>query len=406
MLQVTGLDQTIQILLDAFESFETEEETIPIADALGREVAQTVAVSEDMPPYNRSIMDGYAVHAADTFGASAAIPAMLDIAGSIEMGEYVMESLPSGSACRIPTGGMLPSGANGVVMVEYTEEMDDSTVLIEKSIAPGENMIRKGEDSRAGDILFNKGHLLRAQDIGALASLGMPLIDVKCIPKIGIVSTGNEIVQPFGEVLPGKIRDVNTYALAAAAQRDGFMPKMYGIVPDDFEHLRNALALALAQNDVVLISGGSSVGVMDMTLRVIGSMENAHILIQGIALKPGKPTIAARVQNKPVFGLPGHPVSAFIVYHTVILPFLYGLMQREKQIRSIDALFAENYATQQGRDEYILVKLKELDGRMVALPLYAKSGMFITITAADGLVRVPASKEGLYENEQVRVELL
>ena len=405
MLQVTGLDQTIHILLDAFAYSESRGETVPISGALGRGLQEDIHASEDLPPYDRSTMDGFAVRAEDTFGAGASIPAMLQLAGSVEMGEYVDAKLSLGSTYRIPTGGMLPPGADGVVMVEYTEEMDADTVLIEKSIAPGENVIRRGEDCRAGDRLYPKGHTLRAQDIGALASLGISSVSVQRMYQIGIISTGNEIIGPFGNVPRGKIRDVNTYALAAAAQRDGFISKTYGIVPDDFEHLRETLISALAENDAVLISGGSSVGIADMTLKVIASMDDSRLLIHGIALKPGKPTIAASVGNKPVFGLPGHPVSAFIVYHTVILPVLYGILKKKKETRIEEAYFGENYATQPGRDEFILVRLEERKGQKTAVPVYAKSGMFLTITAADGLVRVSASREGLYENERVLVEL-
>ena len=405
MLQVTGLDDAIRILMDAFGTFEPQGETLPVGGALGRTLREDIAAGEDLPPYDRSTMDGFAVRAGDTFGAGASMPAMLRIAGGVEMGEVVSSALEPGTAYRIPTGGMLPPGADGVVMVEYTEEMDSDTVLIEKSISPGENVIRRGDDCRAGDRLYPKGHVLRAQDIGALASLGIPDVGVQSLYRVGIISTGNEIVEPFGAVPPGKIRDVNTYALAAAAQRDGFTVHTYGIVPDDFEHLRETLASALAENDAVLLSGGSSVGVADMTLRVIASMDESRLLVQGIALKPGKPTIAASVGNKPVFGLPGHPVSAFIVYHTVILPVLYGILGKEKEIRVREAFFGENYATQPGRDEYILVKLARQGEKEFAHPVYAKSGMFLTITAADGLVRVPASREGIYENERVRVEL-
>ncbi|MEI6100802.1 MAG: molybdopterin molybdotransferase MoeA, partial [Eubacteriales bacterium] len=322
MLNVTGYTQTIQRLQDELKFLPVETEILPIAKALGRTLAQDIQAEEDIPPYDRSVMDGFAVRAADTFGAGASLPVMMEIAGEVGMGEYVTTVLQKGRAFRISTGGMLPPGADGVVMIEYTEELDANTVLIEKSISPGENIIRKGEDIKIGENLFLKGHVLRPQDIGAMAALGVCAAAVYKPMRIGIVSTGNEIVNPAEKMQPGKIRDINTYALAAAIEKDGFLPKTYEIVPDEFNELKNMLVLALQENDAVLISGGSSVGVMDMTLKVIDSIHNSKILIEGIALKPGKPTIAALVNQKPVFGLPGHPVSAFIVYHTVIAPVM------------------------------------------------------------------------------------
>lgn len=405
MLTVTGYNQTMQLLQNELKCLRIETENLLIEKASGRTLAQDIWAKEDIPPYDRSVMDGFAVLAADTFGAGASLPVMLEIAGEVGMGEYVTQALQKGRAFRIPTGGMLPPGSDGVVMVEYTEELDANTVLIEKSISPGENIIRKGEDIRAGERLFLKGHVLRPQDIGALAALGICTVAVYKQIRIGIISTGNEIVNLADKMKPGKIRDINTYALAAAIEKDGFLPETYGIVSDEFVELKNMLVLALQENDAVLISGGSSVGVMDMTLSVIDSIDNSKILIQGIALKPGKPTIAARVNLKPVFGLPGHPVSAFIVYHTVIAPVMRNLGLIEKEPIVKNAFFSENYATQPGRDEFIMVKLTEKEGKTFAEPVYAKSGMFLTITTADGLVRVPANKEGLYQNEQVTVEL-
>lgn len=403
MLKVKSFDEAMNILEHNFARRDLT--VLPITEALNMALAGDVYAGEDIPPYDRSTMDGYAVFAADTFGASASLPAMLDIGGAVEMGEYVQAALNRGQAFKIPTGGMLPQGADSVVMVEYTEELDKNTVLIEKSVSPLENVIKKGEDIQKGALLFAAGHFLRPQDIGALCSLGIQHVPVCKSMRIGILSTGNEIVDPFGPVAPGKIRDINTYAIAAAMQKDGLIPHTYGIIKDEFESLTGALKKAFDENDAVIISGGSSVGIMDMTLKAILSLEGAQLLIEGIALKPGKPTIAASVQGKPVFGLPGHPVSAFVLYHAVVAPLFAQLSGRKRAGMMQRACFYENYATQPGRDEFIMVRILEEQGKRYAKPVHAKSGMFVSITGADGIVRVPASKEGLYEGEEVDVQL-
>lgn len=405
MLKVTSYDKTIEILKEEFTVASVQSETVPITEALGRVLAKEIIADEDLPPYSRSTMDGYAVMASDTFGTSSSQPAMLELSGSIAMGEYIEGKIRKGTAYGIATGGMLIEGADSVVMVEYTEELDKNTVLIEKSVSPGENVIRRGDDIRLGERLFQQGHILRPQDIGALASLGIESVCVNKRMSVGIISTGNEIVNPFGPAEPGKIRDINTYLLTAAVRKDGYTAKSYDIVPDDFEKLRGALLLALKENDSVLLSGGSSVGIMDQTLKVINSIEGAKMLIEGIALKPGKPTIVADISGKPVFGLPGHPVSAFVLYYAAVSP-LYRFMNGQKHDPEVKkAYFFENYATQPGRDEFIMVKLINEEGRTLAKPIHAKSGMFITITKADGFVRVPANKEGLYKDEEVSVQL-
>lgn len=403
MFNVSSYEETHNMLMDKFKNYGLRTVDVEINEALGRVLGENLYCPEDLPPFDRSTMDGYAVRAEDTFGASSSLPAILDIAGKVYMGEYVDFSISKGETCSIPTGGMLPEGADSVVMVEYTEKLDDRTVLVEKSVSPGENVIKKGEDIKKGDIMFKKGHIIRPQDIGVLASAGIRKIKVLDRLKVAVISTGNEIVDPFEPILPGRIRDINTYSLTAAVLGDGMEPVTYGIVQDKFENLKDDLKTALESSDVVLLSGGSSVGVMDMTYRAIESLEDAEMLVHGVAVKPGKPTIIARVGQKAVFGLPGHPVSAFIIYHTVVSRFLKAVIGIGEDINIKEAFLSENYASTPGRDEFVMVRLIKDKERITAYPVYGKSGMMATMSLADGYIHIPASREGMYKDEKVKV---
>lgn len=405
MLNVKSLKDTHNMLIEKFRDCLIQTVDVKIDQALGRVVAKDIYCPEDQPPFSRSTVDGYAVRAEDTFGASMFLPAMVDIVGEVKMGKQVDLIINRSQACSIPTGGMLPVGSDSVVMVEYTEKLDNNTVLIEKPVSPGENVILKGEDVRKGEMLFSKGHVLRPQDIGVLASAGIHEVSVYERFKVAIISTGDEVVDPFKQVTAGKIRDINSYSLSAAVLKDGFCPIPLGIVKDSFDSLRNVLKKALEAADVVLLSGGSSVGIMDMTYKVIGSLDESEIFIHGVAIKPGKPTIIARVGRKAVFGLPGHPVSAFILYHTVVSSFLNLIIGKSDASNMREAYFSENYASAPGRDEFVMVNISEENGRMLACPVHGKSGMIATMSRADGYVHIPASSEGIYKDEKVCVHL-
>jgi molybdopterin molybdotransferase len=354
----------------------------------------------DIPGFDRSVVDGYAVRAADTAGAGDAIPALLTCTGRISMGQPDGTlSLIPGTCAYIPTGGVLPAGADAVVMVEYTEEAGE-TVLVKKPAACGENVLLRDEDFKKGETVFSPGRRLSPQDAGVLAACGCVAVAVARKPVVGIISTGNELVPATVVPGPGQVRDANAPMLAAYLADYGCIPKVYGIVRDEKEAFEAVLKKAVPECDVVILSGGSSKDDRDMTAGTIAAM--GAVLVHGIAIAPGKPTIVGRIDGKPVFGLPGHPASAFVVIIAIVRPLLDRMLgvrmplQRTKQ-----ATLSVNIPSQRGREEYVRVLL---DGS-VATPLFGKSGLLNTLVRSSGLVRIPAGAEGLEQGCEVEVIL-
>jgi molybdopterin molybdotransferase len=384
-------------------------EEIPLAKTTGRILAGDIISDVDLPDFLRSTMDGYAVRASSTFGASEANPAFLAIKGSIAMGESPDFSVGIGEAAKISTGGMLPEGADSVVMVEHTELIDNTSIEVYRSVAPGQNILEKGEDIRNGDVLLRGGHRLRPQETGLLAAFGKETVQVYKKPIIGIISTGDEIV-PIDQVPAlGKIRDINTYTLSGLAIGAGAVPVTFGIVRDDFNDLFEKCTMAQAQSDMVLISGGSSVGVRDFTVEVLSALPDSSILVHGISISPGKPTILAKTRNQAFWGLPGHVVSAMIVFEVVVRPFIEhigGLSQAYKKKFKLSALLSRNISSAQGRIDFTRVKLVEKDGALWAEPILGKSGLINTMVQADGLIEVGLNTEGLNKGDEVEVRLL
>lgn len=381
-------------------------ETIPLLESLGRVLAEDVAAKEDVPGFHRSTMDGFAVKAADTFGASEGLPAYLDVGGEVLMGREPAGELVSGQAWAIPTGGMLPAGADAVVMVEYTEPLDERTVGITRPAAPGENVVRRGEDVPSGGVVLTAGRRVRPQDLGILAAVGVTEVPVLPRLKVGIVSSGDEVIPPNAVPKPGQVRDINSYTLFGLVADGGGIPKMYGIVPDDFAALKDTLAGALAENDIVLVSGGSSVGGRDNTARVIDELGRPGILFHGINIKPGKPTIGAAVDGKALFGLPGHPVSAMVVYDLLVDPLVRrgGYANAAKQT-AVRAKLTRNTRSAAGREDFIRVRLYAENGELFAEPVLGKSGLISTMVKADGIAHIPEGREGVEAGEYVEVKL-
>ncbi len=365
-----------------------------------RVLALDMTSPEDMPAFNRSTVDGYAVRAEDTFGSSESLPGMLDYTDSVQMGREPQFTIANGQCAWIPTGGMLPLGSNAAIMVEYTEKLGEDTILVSRPVAPGENVMLKGEDIKQGSIIFRTGKILKAQDIGLLSSLGIDSVPVFRPYHIGILSTGDEIIPVRQVPAIGQVRDVNSYSIAAALESCGALPQRYPLVEDDIASLHQAVDKALHENDVVIMSGGSSVGVADYSVGVMLSFPDAEMLFHGIAVKPGKPTVGVRVGNKLIIGLPGHPVSALMVFNilcaSIISPHL---------VRQVDAQITLNIASQPGRDDFCPVQLEEeLDGRK-AKPLLGKSGLMSILAQADGYVHIPYEKQGIRAGEMVKVNL-
>ena len=386
-------------------------EAIRVAGALGRVLGQDLKAPTNLPDFHRANMDGYAVRAADTFGASGSIPAYLKVMGSVEMGKAPTRSVRKGEAMRIATGGMLPPGADAVVMIEYTDEPGDGTVEVHRGAAPWENVLRIGEDIRKGEPVFARGRRLRARDLGALTGVGITRVPVFKKPRAALLSTGDEIVAPDARPHPGQVRNINTYALLAMAAEAGAVVTDLGVIPDRPESLHRALAQALARHDVVLISGGSSVGAKDMTVDIITSFPRSEIIFHGISVAPGKPTILARALGKPVLGLPGHPVSALVIFEIFGVPLIRVLGGEDRvgvfiPQRTVRAHLSQNVASQPGREDYVRVTLARGESGSVATPMAGKSGAIFNLVKADGLVRIPASAEGLEAGTEVEVVLL
>jgi molybdopterin molybdotransferase len=333
------------------------------------------------------------VRAVDTAGAGAAVPAQLRVAGAVEMGRPAPARLHAGEAMRIPTGGMLPAGADAVVMVEHTVEPGDGTVRIARAAAAGQHVMRRGEDMRRGAVLLAAGHRCRPHDVGALAGIGASRVLVYRRPRVALIATGNEIVPPEVTPKPGQVRSINQYALRAMIVAEGGEALDLGVVPDRHAAITRALTRALRTADAVLLSGGSSVGIKDLTPAVIRALPRARVLVHGIRIKPGKPTLIARVGTTPVLGLPGHPVSALVVFEIFGAPLVRRLGgEPEAQAFAprvrIPARLATAIVSTAGRDDWVRVRLEERDGEWIAHPLAGGSAEIASFVHADGMLRI------------------
>jgi molybdopterin molybdotransferase len=348
-------------------------------------------------------MDGFAVRASDTFGASEGLPAYLQLKGEVLMGRSAHDiALKTGDCARIATGGMLPPDADAVVMVEQTQEAKGGTIEVLRAVAPGENVVQVGEDVRTGDPILMQGHQLRPQDVGGLLALGFTRICAARRLRVGIVSGGDELVDPNLEPGPGQIRDINSYTLAALVSRAGHQPCLAGIYPDEYAELEAAARQALDSNDVVILSAGSSVSTRDMTATVIESLGSPGVLVHGVSLKPGKPTILAVCDGKAVFGLPGNPVSCMVTFDLFVAPTLAHLSGAQQPPRNtVRARLARNIASATGREDYIQVKLENGE----AVPVFGKSNLIYTLIRADGMVKIPLDVGGLAAGAEVEVVL-
>ncbi|MFO7558360.1 MAG: molybdopterin molybdotransferase MoeA [Desulfobacterales bacterium] len=401
--KVTDLEKVLELVSE----FKTvEKEIIPILKAGRRIIAENIVSDRDLPDFVRSTMDGYAIQASSTFGATEANPAFLRMTGSILMGETATLSIAPGEAARISTGGMLPDGADSVVMIEHTQKIDEVALEIYRSVAPGNNIIKKGEDFRKGEKILSSGCRLRSQEIGLLAAFGRERITVYKKPIVGIISTGDEIVPINENPGPAQIRDINSYSLSDLVFQAGGVPVPYGIVRDNFQDLKEKCSLAHEKSDMVIISGGSSVGTRDYTIDVLSALPEAKILVHGISISPGKPTILARAAGRPVWGLPGHVVSSMIVFHMVVHPFIEhisGSSSGSGKHREIPARLSRNISSAQGRLDCIRVRLTQKEGLLEAEPILGKSALINTMVKADGIIVIGLNSEGLEKGSLVSV---
>jgi molybdopterin molybdotransferase len=400
------VDETMDIIDQHFAPIH-EPVRISITEAVGRILAEDVYSTQQVPPFARATVDGYAIQARTIYGASESMPAFLDIIGKIQMGKGAEIPLLEGHAQYIPTGGMVPEGADSVVMIEYVEEVGE-LLNVYRQVAPGENVIRAGDDISIGDYALAKGSRLRPQDLGLLAAIGVTEVAVYKIPTAGILSTGDEIVPPEQtELAPGEIRDINSIMIGSRLQQLGAHVIYGGIVQDEYEEFLTRAKALFEQVDLLVLSGGSSVGTRDFTVQVLGALGEPGVLVHGVATKPGKPTIVGKSQGKPVLGLPGHPVSALIMLDLLGVPILRKLQGESRDVldKRIRARISRNIPSSVGRSDYIRVTLEERENELWAIPVFGKSGLVSTLSESDGIVEISANKEGILEGEQVKVRL-
>ena len=400
MLHVKTPEEVLALIESEFTPV-TETELVSLSASMGRVLAEDIAATEYVPDFDRSTVDGYAVRARDTFGCSDAIPAILPVQGEVFMGQGAEFELNREECVAVPTGGAIPKGADSVVMVEFTEDYGDGTIGIAKSVAPGANMIFRGDDVYPGKVILRKGRVLSSQDIGALAAIGRVQVPVCRKLTVGVISTGDELVPPEVTPAPGQVRDVNSPMLEAMLTAFGVQVINYGIVIDNEAMLREKVEKAVAACDAVLLSGGSSVGVKDAACRIIESM--GSLLLHGIAIKPGKPTILGKTGVKPLVGLPGHPVAAYFITRLFVLPLLSRLTGREQEIYTTTAKVTENIGANHGRAQYQCCRLERKDGELYAYPIRGKSGLITTLAGSSGYFCIDRDCEGLPKYAEIQV---
>ncbi len=379
----------------------TSQKKVPAFNSLNYVTSEDIHSPENIPGFNRSTVDGYAVLSKDTEGASPSIPALLEIEGEIKMGEKPFcKKLKKGKTIKVSTGGALPEGADAVVMYEYTQEIGN-TLEIYRPVASGENVIKEDEDIKKGELIVKKGSILRVQEVQAILSSGITEVNVFSKPKIAIISTGDEIVPPGPKKSKFKIRDTNSFVLSSFLKRDGESPEFLGIIKDKKEDLFNSIEKNYNKFDVFLISGGSSMGVRDITEETL--KEFGEILFHGIRVSPGKPLIFAKGNKKIFLGLPGHPVSSFISYFTIVKPLIIKIQGGNDYRIKPDGFVTlkRNVASKQGRESFIPVKLEYNNKNIIAAPILGESGLISIIKISDGFIRIPETREGAYRGEEI-----
>jgi molybdopterin molybdotransferase len=406
-LKLTPVQQALQVLISKLQ-VKVISERVATIDALGRVTAESIYTPLPLPPFPRSTVDGYAVRATDTFGASESLPAYLRVIGEILMGTPPGFDINPGEAGLIHTGGMLPESCNAVVMIEYTQPVGLDTVEILRPVAVGENIINIGEDVQIGDEVISTGVRIRPAEIGGLAALGIVKLEVARKPIIGIISTGDEVVPPENTLLPGQVWDINSYSLSALMEQAGAIPKLYGVVPDQVDILKSTCFQALNECDLLLITAGSSASARDLTARVINQLGSPGVLVHGVNIKPGKPTILAICSGKVVIGLPGNPVSAMVIAGLFVVPVVESLLgiPNVSFHPKFQARLTSNIPSQAGREDWVAARLSaDQDGYQVE-PIFSKSNLIFSLVRANSMVRVPADATGLSAGELVEVHLL
>lgn len=408
-LKLLPPDQALKLFRDHL-SLQPSPEEVDTVDALGRVNFAPIVAPYPLPSFQRSTVDGYAVRAAETYGASESLPAYLQLYAEILMGQTPGFVLPAGCCALIHTGGMLPENADAVVMIENTQLVparSGQNVEILRAAAIGENIIKVGEDVYQGQEVIPSGAPVRPAEIGGLMALGLTRLKVARQPRVAIISSGDEVVPPDAPISAAQVRDVNSYSLGALVKQSGGLPVCYGIVPDQASVLAIKASQALEADDMLVITAGSSASARDLTSQVIADLGKPGVLVHGVNVRPGKPTILAVCDGKPVIGLPGNPVSALVIAWLFVRPVIWSMLGLRHMIQqpSIPARMSINLASSSGREEWIAVCLRPGPDGMYAEPVFGKSNLIFTLARADGLVRLPADATGLNAGENVEVIL-
>ena len=413
-------DEARDLMLSHLSYPLLDSESMDVVSSLNRVLAQDVLAAHPLPDFQRSTVDGYAVRASDTHGASDSLPAYLTLIGEVPMGNKPSFEIGQGQCALIHTGGMLPKGTDAVVMVEYTQKTSEisddfgslnTDIEISRAVADGENVIRVGEDVVQGKLVLPKGTLIRPAEIGGLMALGITSVRVARKVKVGLISTGDEIIDPSQAPHPGQVRDINSYTLASLVEKSGGEAVRYGIISDQFQALKEAAAKALSQCGVVIITAGSSASTRDMTADVIRALGEPGVLVHGINTRPGKPTILGVCSGKAVIGLPGNPVSALVNGYLFVVPLIEKLLGALPRPRAtVQAKLTVNLPSQAGREDWWPVKLivnhKSEIVKYEADPIFGKSNLIFTLASADGLLRIRPEATGLSAGEAVDVLLI
>lgn len=406
-LQVDTISGARERLLQEVGDNFLKMETVKLSEAYGKCLAEDIYADENIPDFRRATVDGYAVKASDTQGAGESVPVFLSVVDEISIGKPALREIKNGECAYVPTGGMIPDGADAMVMVEYTELFDKRDAAVYSSVSAGNGVVQIGEDAKKGELLLSRGTVLHSAQTGVLASLGKHTVKVYAPWHITIISTGDELAEVGEEKGRCQVYDINTHTLYALAKEQGMIVDEAFSVKDEDEKIEQALKDALLCSDIVVISGGSSQGKKDMTADIIDKIAEPGVWTHGLALKPGKPTIVG--MDKPsgtlLIGLPGHPVAAIMVFQ-LLLVWLQKNLRGEKEAPGVPAVLSSNIPGAAGRAVCQTVKLKKEENGYRAIPVFGKSGLMHTLTQADGYVLVEADKEGICKGETVYVQLL
>lgn len=399
LYNVHTLEETDMKLNKHFRGFETE--IVSLEDALDRVISNDIYSSIPVPTFNRSTVDGYALISSETDGASETMPMLFRYDGEVEMGKSVSNDVNESNTIYVPTGGMVPEGADSMVMIEYTEKMADNIAVMKQSL-PFDNIIKVGDDVKEGQLILKSGKMLSARHIGVLAATGHFDVEVYKKLSVSIISTGDELITTDKKLVDGEVFDINTYTIKNMSKKFGLTVDGTHVLKDDKQLIKDTIADCLRESDIVVISGGSSVGHKDYTADIIDELSEVDegVIVHGLAIKPGKPTIIGKVKDKLVLGLPGHPVSAMIVYEQIMRMYLDDINDL-KQVK-VEGILSKNVHASPGKETFVMVTVK--DG--VVTPVLGKSGMITLMSSADGYIRIKANDEGLEKGNRVTVYLL